>query len=77
MNRFELGRNASIAFLIGNYPEEFYYADNNPIAFAGRGIVLRIQTGEGKKEDIEIVMSKDQAKGIIKGLKTQLKFLRR
>lgn len=77
MNRFELGRNAGIALLIGNYPEEFYYADNNPIASVGRGIVLRIQTGEENREVVEIVMNKDQAKAIIKGMKMQLKNLRR
>ena len=76
-NRFELGKNAGIALLIGNYPEELYYADNNPIATVGRGIVLRIQTGEEERDVIEIVMSRDQAKAIVKGLKMQIKSLKR
>ncbi len=76
MDTFELGKNAGIAILTDNY---ICHADNSPIAFVGRGIALRIQTGqkEEEREVIEIVMNKEQAKAIIKGLKLQLKNLRR
>lgn len=76
MNTFELGKNAGIAILTSDY---ICHADNSPIGYINQRVALRIntQTGEEKSETIEIVMNKEQAKAIIKGLKLQLKNLRR
>ena len=76
MNTFELGKNAGIAILTSDY---ICHADNSPIGYINQRVAIRIQiqTGEEKSEITEIVMNKDQAKAIIKGLKMQLKILRR
>lgn len=79
MKKFELGRNASIVMLVDNYPEETLYFDNSPVQTLGRGVGLKIIIEEANKENepIEIVMDKKQTKSIIKGLKMQIRRLKK
>lgn len=78
MKKFELGRNASIVMLVDNYPDETLYFDNSPVQTIGRGVGLKILTGENNENEVgEIVMDIKQAKGIIKGLKTVIKQLKK
>lgn len=75
MAKYILGDNTNILLLIDNYPENKVYFDNSPVEVLGRGIAIKIKPY--CKDDVEIVMDEDQAKAIIKGLKKQIKILRK
>lgn len=77
-NKYVLGddlKRADIIVLIDNYPESTLYADNSPVQILGRGVGLKIS--RYCEPDIEILMDAEQAKALIKGLKKQIKVLRR
>ncbi len=68
-------KRAKILVLIDNYPESTLYADNSPVQVLGRGVALKIS--RYCEPDLEILMDVEQAKALIKGLKQQIKILRK
>lgn len=75
MDKCVLGDNTNILLLIDNYPEHKAYFDNESVEILGRGIAIKIK--RYCKDDLEIIMDKNQAKAIIKGLKKQIKILKK
>lgn len=68
-------KRTKILVLIDNYPESTLYADNSPVQVLGRGVALKIS--RYCEPDLEILMDAEQAKALIKGLKQQIKILRK
>lgn len=68
-------KRTKILVLIDNYPESTLYADNSPVQVLGRGVALKIS--RYCEPDLEILMDAKQAKALIKGLKQQIKILRK
>lgn len=77
MKKLELGNDVSIVMLTDHYPERTLYYDNTPVEIIGRGVALKIIPKDKEIKPIEIVMDKEQTKGIIKGLKLQMKNLKK
>lgn len=76
---FRLGQGIMIGVGQTNYPEKSLYYDNSPIQIVGRcvGFALKIPENEnGEPEQINIYMSKEQAKGALKAIKQAMRGLK-
>lgn len=72
------GHNTRCIVKVEEYPQKKLYADNSPIATIGYGVAINFNYMNDPNEEhtcYQILMSKDETKGLIKALKIALKQL--
>lgn len=79
IREFRLGQGIYGYIMQGNFPEHQLYCDNSSIEIIGRCVEIEFHIGEiddPDPEKIRIFMNKQQARGIIKGLKMAMRGLK-
>lgn len=79
IREFRLGQGIYGYIKQGNFPEHQLYCDNSSIQIIGRCVEIEFHIGkidDPDPEKIRIFMNKQQARGIIKGLKMAMRGLK-